>query len=112
MPPESSDHQNGFLNAARKQRRRVHIFLINGIKLTGLIKSFDQFVVMLSMDHGSQIMYKRAISTVQLDTGLAATRREDVERDTGSKMGRRPSTNGRSHGGGAHVAATPFRRYN
>lgn len=62
--------QNDFLNAARKERKRVEVYLVNGIKLTGSIASFDQFVVMLSGPGGMQIVYKRAISTIQVPTGV------------------------------------------
>lgn len=62
--------QNDFLNTARKERTRVEVYLVNGIKLTGSIASFDQFVVMLSGPGGMQIIYKRAISTIQAPTGV------------------------------------------
>ena len=62
--------QNDFLNTARKERKRVEVYLVNGIKLTGLIESFDQFVVMLSWPGGMQIVYKSAISTVQAPTSV------------------------------------------
>ena len=57
------------MNAARKERKRVEIYLVNGIRLTGCIESFDQYLVMLRTPVGLQGIYKRAISTVQLDTG-------------------------------------------
>ena len=55
--------QDPFLNALRKERIPVSIFLINGIKLHGQIESFDQFVVLLR-NTVSQMVYKHAISTV------------------------------------------------
>ncbi|MCK5385565.1 MAG: RNA chaperone Hfq [Gammaproteobacteria bacterium] len=55
--------QDPFLNALRKERIPVSIFLINGIKLQGQIESFDQFVVLLR-NTVSQMVYKHAISTV------------------------------------------------
>ena len=69
MQLEEPNPQNGFLNAARKERKRVQVYLVNGIRLIGSIESFDQFVVMLSTPGGMQAIYKRAISTIQLDTG-------------------------------------------
>jgi host factor-I protein len=57
------------MNAARKERKRVEIYLVNGIRLTGCIESFDQYLVMLRTPVGLQGIYKRAISTIQLDTG-------------------------------------------
>ncbi|MDO4441580.1 MAG: RNA chaperone Hfq [Moraxella sp.] len=55
--------QDPFLNALRKDRIPVSIFLVNGIKLQGQIESFDQYVVLLK-NTVSQMVYKHAISTV------------------------------------------------
>lgn len=55
--------QDPFLNALRKERVPVSIYLVNGIKLQGHIESFDQFVVLLK-NSVSQMVYKHAISTV------------------------------------------------
>ncbi|VFP88334.1 RNA chaperone Hfq [Candidatus Erwinia haradaeae] len=55
--------QDPFLNALRRERVPVSIYLVNGIKLYGQIESFDQFVVLLK-NTVSQMVYKHAISTV------------------------------------------------
>ena len=55
--------QDPFLNALRKEKVPVSIYLVNGIKLQGLVESFDQFVVLLK-NSVSQMVYKHAISTV------------------------------------------------
>ncbi len=55
--------QEPFLNALRRERIPVSIYLVNGIKLQGQIDSFDQFVVVLR-NAVSQMIYKHAISTV------------------------------------------------
>ncbi len=55
--------QEPFLNALRKDRVPVAIYLVNGIKLTGQIDSFDQFVVLLR-NSVNQMVYKHAISTI------------------------------------------------
>lgn len=55
--------QEPFLNALRKEKIPVSIYLVNGIKLQGQIESFDQFVVLLK-NSVSQMIYKHAISTV------------------------------------------------
>ncbi len=55
--------QEPFLNALRKERIPVSIYLVNGIKLQGQIESFDQFVVLLK-NSVNQMVYKHAISTV------------------------------------------------
>ncbi|AIO94751.1 RNA chaperone Hfq [Burkholderia pseudomallei] len=85
--PAESHPQNDFINAARKERKRVEIYLVNGIRLTGCIESFDQYLVMLRTPVGLQGIYKRAISTIQLDTG-------------GSRPGGRGPRAGGAHGGG------------
>ena len=55
--------QDPFLNALRRERVPVSIYLLNGIKLQGQIESFDQFVILLK-NTVSQMVYKHAISTV------------------------------------------------
>lgn len=55
--------QEPFLNALRKERIPVSIYLVNGIKLQGQVESFDQFVVLLR-NTVSQMVYKHAISTI------------------------------------------------
>ena len=55
--------QDPFLNALRRERVPVAIYLVNGIKLQGQIESFDNFVVLLK-NSVSQMIYKHAISTV------------------------------------------------
>jgi len=55
--------QDPFLNALRKERIPVSIYLVNGIKLQGQVESFDQFVVLLR-NSVSQMVYKHAISTI------------------------------------------------
>jgi host factor-I protein len=61
--PKGQSLQDPFLNALRKERIPVAIYLVNGIKLQGQIDSFDQFVVLLK-NSVSQMVYKHAISTV------------------------------------------------
>jgi host factor-I protein len=55
--------QDGFLNTLRKEKIDVSVFLVNGIKLHGVIDSFDPYVVMLK-GQVTQMVYKHAISTV------------------------------------------------
>ncbi len=55
--------QDPYLNALRRERVPVSVYLVNGIKLQGKIESFDQFVVLLR-NSVSQMIYKHAISTV------------------------------------------------
>ena len=55
--------QEPYLNALRKERIPISIYLVNGIKLQGQVESFDQFVILLK-NSVSQMVYKHAISTV------------------------------------------------
>jgi host factor-I protein len=66
-PPMSEKQQNlqdTFLNAVRKSKSSVTIFLVNGVKLQGNITWFDNFCVLLRRDGQAQLVYKHAISTV------------------------------------------------
>lgn len=56
--------QEVFLNHVRKQKTPVTAFLVNGVKLQGIITWFDNFCVLLRRDGHSQLVYKHAISTV------------------------------------------------
>ena len=58
--------QDTFLNAARKERLYVTIFLMGGAKLSGKIRSFDKYSVILEANHQEQLIFKHAISTVVL----------------------------------------------
>jgi host factor-I protein len=70
--------QDPFLNALRKERIPVSIFLVNGIKLQGTIDSFDQFVVLLK-NTVSQMVYKHAISTVVPARNVRLTPPQDTD---------------------------------
>ena len=56
--------QDTFLNAVRRQKVPVTIFLVNGVKLGGVITWFDNFCLLLRRDRSAQLVYKHAISTV------------------------------------------------
>jgi host factor-I protein len=64
MEGEARNLQNDFFNEARKSRSVVTVFLGNGKKLTGRIKSFDKFTVLLENQYGELILFKHAIATV------------------------------------------------
>lgn len=64
MPDRSQNLQDQFLNAVRKQKISLTIFLVNGVKLTGVVTSFDNFCVLLRRDGHAQLVYKHAISTI------------------------------------------------
>jgi host factor-I protein len=56
--------QDSFLNAARKEKTNITIYLISGVKLTGRIRSFDKYSVVLETNNQEQLIFKHAISTV------------------------------------------------
>ena len=61
---KSQNVQDVFLNHIRKQKTPVTIFLVNGVKLQGIVTWFDNFSVLLRRDGHTQLVYKHAISTV------------------------------------------------
>jgi host factor-I protein len=70
--------QDPFLNALRKERIPVSIYLVNGIKLQGQVESFDQFVVLLR-NSVSQMVYKHAISTIVPARNIKLPMADDVQ---------------------------------
>ena len=64
MAERQPNLQDVFLNAVRKQKSPLTIFLVNGVKLTGVITSFDNFCVLLRREGSAQLVYKHAISTI------------------------------------------------
>ena len=61
---KSQNVQDVFLNHVRKNKLPVTVFLVNGVKLQGIITWFDNFCVLLRRDAHSQLVYKHAISTI------------------------------------------------
>lgn len=79
--------QEPFLNALRRERVPVFIYLVNGIKLQGQVESFDQFVVLLK-NNVSQMVYKHAISTIVPARNVTLTEGEAAEHeDDGENVG-------------------------
>ena len=76
-----------FLNALRKERIPVSVFLVNGIKLTGQVESFDQFVVLLK-NSVSQLVYKHAISTIVPTRNVKLPRADDDHHNPQVKLPR------------------------
>ena len=64
MSDKTNNLQDVFLNHIRKNKTPVTIFLVNGVKLQGIVTWFDNFCVLLRRDAHSQLVYKHAISTV------------------------------------------------
>ena len=85
MSEKQQNLQDTFLNAVRKSKSSVTIFLVNGVKLQGNITWFDNFCVLLRRDGQAQLVYKHAISTVmpmgpiQLQDRKRRTRPPDLD---------------------------------
>ena len=62
--PTPQNIQDAFLNTARRERSTVTIYLLHGAKLSGRIKSFDKFSVLLESGSQDQLIFKHAISTI------------------------------------------------
>ena len=61
--PAQQNIQDSFLNTARKERHNITIYLVSGVKLTGRIRSFDKYSVVLETSNQEQLIFKHAIST-------------------------------------------------
>lgn len=73
--------QDVFLNNVRKNKAPVTVFLVNGVKLQGIITWFDNFCVLLRRDGHSQLVYKHAISTVMPVSPIQLYEEKDVDED-------------------------------
>ena len=62
--------QDSFLNTARKERNNITIYLLSGVKLTGRIRAFDKYSVVLETNNQEQLIFKHAISTVAMGRAL------------------------------------------
>ena len=68
MSQELQDVQSDFLNDIRKNKVSVTVFLVNGVKLQGIITWFDNFSLLLRRDGHTQLIYKHAVSTIMPST--------------------------------------------
>ncbi len=62
--------QDSFLNTARKDRLNITIYLVSGVKLTGRIRSFDKYSVVLETNNQEQLIFKHAISTIAMGRAM------------------------------------------
>ena len=76
---KSQNVQDVFLNHIRKNKLPVTVFLMNGVKLQGVITWFDNFCVLLRRDGHAQLVYKHAISTVMPSTPVQLYEPEEEE---------------------------------
>jgi host factor-I protein len=76
---KSQNVQDVFLNHIRKNKTPVTIFLVNGVKLQGIVTWFDNFSVLLRRDGHTQLVYKHAISTVMPSVPIQLFEPDKVE---------------------------------
>lgn len=79
--------QDLFLNAVRKNKTPLTIFLVNGVKLQGVVTWFDNFCVLLRRDNQSQLVYKHAISTIMPNQPVKLNERDVDDDDDDMKDG-------------------------
>ena len=72
MEKQAQNIQESFLNNARKEKTFLTIYLMSGVKLTGRIKSFDKYSVILESNNQDQLIFKHAISTVAAGRSFSA----------------------------------------
>jgi host factor-I protein len=70
--------QDSFLNTARKDKAVITIYLLSGVKLTGRIRSFDKYSVVLETNNQEQLIFKHAISTVVVSRSSLHSERHDT----------------------------------
>ena len=75
--------QDTFLNTVRKDKTPITIYLVSGVKLTGKIRSFDKYSVLLENNSQEQLIFKHAISTVVSNRSVMHTEHRPVGVGTG-----------------------------
>ncbi len=81
MTDKNPNIQDVFLNKIRKEKHTVTVFLINGVKLQGIVTWFDNFSMLLRRDSQIQLVYKHAISTIMPSGPLSLHDEETGESD-------------------------------
>lgn len=84
MPEKNQNVQDVFLNSIRKEKMSVTVFLVNGVKLQGVVTWFDNFSMLLRRDSHIQLVYKHAISTI-MPGGPLKLYEEEAGNDTAAK---------------------------
>ena len=82
MADKLQNLQDTFLNTVRKSKTPLTIFLVNGVKLQGVITWYDNFCVLLRRDGMSQLVYKHAISTIMPAQPVQLFDEDDGQRDS------------------------------
>ena len=79
--PAPQNIQDAFLNTVRREKTAVTIYLVNGAKLTGRIRSFDKFSILLESGPNDQLIFKHAISTISQSRRSSGDLRNQVNTD-------------------------------
>jgi len=98
--------QDSFLNTARKDKATITLYLLSGVKLTGRIRSFDKYSVVLETNNQEQLIFKHAISTVVMAKSHTPERAVPVERAQ-QPVSDRTAESKPSAAGSAAAATTP-----
>jgi host factor-I protein len=80
--PAPQNIQDAFLNTVRREKTSVIVYLLNGAKLTGRIRSFDKFSVLLESGAHEQLIFKHAISTISQTRRNSGDLRSPVSAET------------------------------
>ncbi len=94
--PAPQNIQDAFLNTVRREKTSVTIYLVNGAKLSGRIRSFDKFSILLESGPHDQLIFKHAISTISQSRRSSGDLRNQINTDISSGEGAAhvsPSTN-------------------
>jgi host factor-I protein len=83
--------QDSFLNTARKDKILITLYLLSGVKLTGRIRSFDKYSVVLETNNQEQLIFKHAISTVVMQKGHIIERLEPKPAEAKPAAGNAPA---------------------
>jgi host factor-I protein len=97
--------QDSFLNTARKDKALITLYLLSGVKLTGRIRSFDKYSVVLETNNQEQLIFKHAISTVVMNKPAHPVEREP--RPMAAEPRPAPSASSAAQGAGTAASSSP-----
>ena len=81
MAEKTQNMQDVFLNTCRKDKKPVTVYLVNGVKLQGVISGFDNFSVVLKRNQMAQLVYKHSIATVVPSVPVSFNRADEMDID-------------------------------
>lgn len=90
--PTPQNIQDAFLNTVRRDKAMVMVYLVNGAKLSGRIRSFDKFSVLLESGPHEQLIFKHAISTISITRRISGDLRSQAAADQASAPPIQPNT--------------------